>query len=125
MRGSRPIAAVAIGACAAWAALVIDAEADEPRMALAWNAPGACPDEASVRASVAQLLTGSSATVAGRADVSHAGERWQVVVTMNGGERRLEADSCRALADATALIVAMAVDPERVAANRIVRDAGP
>jgi hypothetical protein len=124
MRGWRAFAAAAIGACAAYLALVVHAEADERRIVLTWNAPSACPDEASVRASVAQLLAGSSATVEGRADVRQAGDRWQVVVTMNGGERRLEADSCRALADATALIVAMAVDPGRVAANRSARDAG-
>jgi hypothetical protein len=84
----------------------------------------ACPDEAAVRASVAGLLAGSSAAVDARAEVRRIGERWQVLLTMNGGERRLEADSCHALAEATALIVAMAVDPARVAANRIAREAG-
>ncbi len=123
MNRSRAVAAAALAAGAACVALVARAGADEPRVALTWSAPSGCPDEAAVRASVAQLLAGSSAAVEGRADVRRAGERWQVVVTMNGGERSLEADSCRALADATALIVAMAVDPARVAANRIARDA--
>src|SRR5580693_739877 len=124
MRGSRTAVATALAASAAFAAIALRAEADEPRVALAWKAPPACPDEATVRANVATLLAGSSATVDARAEVQRIGERWQVVVVMNGGERRLEADSCRALADATALIVALAVDPARVAANRSARDAG-
>jgi hypothetical protein len=90
---------------------------------LSWVAPVGCPDEASVRGDVQRLLSGSQASAAARADVTHTGDSWRVVVTMNGGERRLEAASCRALADATALIVAMAVDPARVVANRASRGA--
>jgi hypothetical protein len=125
MRGSWAVAAAAIGAGAASIVLGFRAEAEEPRLSIAWNAPSACPDETSVRANIAQLLAGSTAPVDARAEVHRAGERWSVVVRMNGGERRLDTDSCRALAEATALIVAMAVDPERVAANRSAQhDAG-
>ncbi len=93
-------------------------------MAVTWTAPPECPDEGAVRANVAQLLAGSPATGEARAVVNPRGDGWQVVVSMNGGERRLEASSCRALADAAALIIAMGVDPARVVANRGARDAG-
>jgi len=118
MRGSRTVAWGALAASVALAVRALPSAADDARIALVWRTPPGCPDEASVRADVARLLAGSSATGSARADVTHAGDSWRVVVAMNGGERRLEAGSCRALAEATALIVAMAVDPARVAANR-------
>ena len=121
MRASRAVASTALGACAACVALVVHAQPatnDEARVSLAWRAPAGCPDEASVRADVVRLLAGSQEPVIARADVERVGDSWRVVVAMNGGERRLEAGSCRAIAEATALIVAMAVDPARVAANR-------
>ena len=118
MRGSRTVAWGALAASVALAVRALPSAADDARIALVWRTPPGCPDEASVRADVARLLAGSSATGSARADVTHAGDSWRVVVAMNGGERRLEAGSCRALAEATALIVALAVDPARVAANR-------
>jgi len=126
----RAIAAAALVVTGSFAALAFRADAEEPAPsrppALAWTAPIACPAESLVQAHVAALLAGSTAPVAARAEVHRVGERWQVVVVMNGGERRLDADSCYALAEATALIVAMAVDPARVAANRLAAvDAGP
>jgi hypothetical protein len=127
MGTGRTVAATALVASALCAVLAgggLPASADEPRVSLTWNAPDVCPREATVRASLATLLAGSANAVDARADVRRLGERWEVVLVMNGGERRLEADSCRALADATALIIAMAVDPARVAANRTAPDAG-
>jgi hypothetical protein len=106
-------------------ALAAHAQSNEPHVALAWRAPDPCPTEASVRLEVARLLAGSSASGMADAEVMRAGTRWRVALSMNGGERHLEAASCKALADATALIVAMAVDPERVAANRAAPDASP
>jgi hypothetical protein len=114
-------------ACALSATALVQAQGEPiaaPHIALTWRAPEACPDEEAVRASVGRLLSGSTATVEGRAQATREGATWQVVLTMNGGERRLEGDSCYALAEATALIVAMAVDPERVVANRGAADAG-
>ena len=58
-----------------------------------------------------------------QADVINLGpERWGVHLVTNvdgtAGERSFEADSCVALATATALIVALAVDPVRASAAR-------
>jgi hypothetical protein len=127
MRATRAIAAAwGLGACAASVALAAAAQTEQPRatlITLHWTAPVGCPDELSVRDDVQRLLSGSQASGTARADVTHTGDSWRVVVSMNGGERRLEAASCRALADATALIVAMAVDPARVVANRASQSA--
>jgi hypothetical protein len=53
-----------------------------------------------------------------------AGAQWQVHLTTvregATGERVFESSSCRSVADATALIVALTIDPQRVAANRSV-----
>ena len=128
MRRASTAVSGALAALIGYAAFAAGARAEEPSLApalgLTWKAPVACPDEGSVRARIATLLAGSSATIEARAEARRSGERWQVVLVMNGGERRLEADSCFALADATALIVAMAADPARVAANRMSADAG-
>jgi hypothetical protein len=93
---------------------------------IAWDAPAGCPDEAYVRASVEQLLAGGGpvpAHVDARARVERgAGEQWRVRLTTvregATGERVVESGSCRSLADATALIVALTIDPERVAARQ-------
>jgi hypothetical protein len=94
-----------------------------------WRAPAECPDPSFVRDEIARLLAGSSAAsvrVDARADVTRAGSAWRVRLATGGGERTLEASSCRALAEATALILALAVDPARVAVNRAVASsAGP
>jgi len=129
MRASRAIASAALGASAAFVALVhAQSIGDIVRRPVTWRAPAGCPDEESVNADVARLLAGSKAPVDATADVQRMGASWRVVVSMNGGVRRLEASSCRALAEATELIVAMAVDPVRVARNRVsqvgVADAG-
>jgi hypothetical protein len=89
---------------------------------LAWNAPDGCPPRDAVLAEVSRVLGGSTSrrsTV--RADVARlAPERWAVhlVTDVEGtaGERSFEADSCVALASATALIVAWTVDPLRASA---------
>jgi hypothetical protein len=119
------MASAAVGACTACVALVVRAQpaADVARRPLTWRAPAGCPDEASVNADVAGLLAGSNAPLRANAEVEHVGGSWRVVVSMNGGVRRLEATSCRALAEATELIVAMAVDPVRVARNRSAQGA--
>ena len=100
---------------------------------LRWGAPAGCPDGSYVEAEIARLLAGSDAparTLDAQADVTRGSNgRWHVrLLTRSGGaggeagsgERSLDAASCKALADASALIVAMAVDPARVAANQAV-----
>lgn len=91
-------------------------------VSLEWNAPAECPARSYVLSELARQLEGATLTpekrITARADVRRGeGQRWHLrLVTESGeqrGDRTLEAESCRAAADATALIVAMAVDPSR------------
>ncbi|MGH7286071.1 MAG: hypothetical protein ACRELY_31505 [Polyangiaceae bacterium] len=90
---------------------------------LSWNAPDGCPSRDAVMSDVARILGATTTHHASvRADVTELGpERWSVhlVTTVDGapGERSLEANSCEAVASATALIVAWTVDPARARAQ--------
>ena len=98
---------------------------DPQGIAVRWVAPPGCPDEAFVRAEVARLLAGSRAP-ADRLEASAevavaAAGGWRVHLRTHSatadGERVLGGESCRAIAETTALIVAMAVDPDQATAN--------
>ncbi len=90
---------------------------------LTWDAPAECPDSKYLRAEVETLLAGAPPTLVGvtaRAEVHHRDDgSWTVRLRTDRegtvGERSLEADSCRSLADATALVVALTIDPAHVA----------
>ena len=92
---------------------------------LSWQAPAECPDETHVRRAVEQLLGEGPpppAHVSAHAVVEHTSSgHWNVRLTTvrDGapGERVVESESCQSLADATALILALTIDPERVAAR--------
>lgn len=102
--------------------------ADDPFaevFALAWDAPPDCPSRARVEAEVVRLLGGAVAVPRGgavqaRALVAHE-QQWSVSITTHNagqtGRRFIEASSCQDLADATALIVALMIDPDAVAAH--------
>jgi hypothetical protein len=93
-----------------------------PPVELAWEAPRGCPDAARILGEIARLLATTqpgphrkrvraSAQPRRTAD---GGWRLQLVIRDDGGEtaRRTLADrSCAVIADATALIVAIAIDP--------------
>jgi hypothetical protein len=122
-------APLAAGIAAALVAVVVapDARAQSAAFAVSWDAPGAdCPDEAYVRGAVQRLLGGDApgaAHVDTHARVERvAGGTWRVRLTTlregATGERVIESSSCKSLADATALIVALAIDPQRVATNQ-------
>ena len=82
---------------------------------LAWHAPAGCPDQASVVAAVQGLVTTvPPEALHVTATVHEEGERWTVALVLSGaasGTRTLRAKSCPAVARATALIVALALDP--------------
>lgn len=86
-----------------------------------WEAPPGCPDQAWVQAQIAGLLaqaparTGEAPRVSLRVERLPAG-RWRLdatITTRDGqGHRRLEGDRCEALAEAAALLTAIAAAPE-------------
>ena len=97
----------------------------EGSLDIAWLAPEGCPSAESVSSEIDELLGGAAGTRAGehlsvRAMVAR-GERWLVTLeTQTGaasGHRSIEATSCQGLASATALIVALMIDPDAVAAH--------
>jgi hypothetical protein len=89
-------------------------------VSITWTAPSECPTPADLSASVGQLLGRPPALPEGRAlEVKARAERKQArlwlgsVETRYGstvGNRAFEAESCRAAADATALIVALMIE---------------
>jgi hypothetical protein len=92
---------------------------------LTWNAPVDCPTRDEVTVEITRLLSASAESrveVTARADVSHDQEnRWHARLSVRTrdahSERTLDAESCPAIASATAVIVALAVEggmPDRV-----------
>jgi hypothetical protein len=91
-------------------------------LVLEWSAPAGCPSEAGVRQRIETILgrpPRAMTPVAASAVARRTAEgRWEVSLVVRGpgegvaGRRRFDAESCDAAADATALIVALMVDPE-------------
>ncbi len=102
------------------------AEGSTGLVELEWVAPDGCPDAAYVEAATERLAPGLG-TVGGPYLHAHADVRreksglWRVEIRTAGpegaGRRTVTAESCSALADAAALILALAIDPDRVAAT--------
>jgi hypothetical protein len=96
-----------------------------PRVSFSWKAPKECPDEAYVRGEIERLLrrpleAAAREPLAARARVSRDKRGvWHMKLDTKGpagpGERTLEGDTCEGLGRATALIVALAIDPAAVA----------
>lgn len=95
--------------------------AQTPTFSLAWDAPTQCPSQAYVRSAVEPLVAGARSSaphVDARARVGRcAGDSWCVrLTTVRDGttaERVVQSTSCRSLAEATAVILAVTIDPER------------
>jgi len=89
-----------------------------------WDAPEECLSQQQVQAEIARLVGGDiqlhEGELEAKATVSH-GRLWSAdLMTQHLGQtgyRRIEAPSCKAAADAIALIVALLIDPDAVAAN--------
>lgn len=83
---------------------------------LSWSAPEGCASRTSVLSDVAGLVASPpSEPLYVQATVRRtASQSWSVTLTMTGaveGKRSLEAGSCSAVAQAAAMIIALAVDP--------------
>jgi hypothetical protein len=102
---------------------------DGSRVTVEWIAPSPCPDGAVLDAKIARLLAGSAAVGARRLRARAVVTRdpngpWRVDLSTEGpttqGHRSVTAETCQVAADVVALILALAVDPGRVA-----RDGAP
>lgn len=103
---------------AAWLAPADD-EVAKDRATIEWIAPDVCPTDADVDALAERLLLAADGTIAARAEiVAHAG-RFALALTIDGEARTFEADECAALAQLTALLVALAADPLAVAQQAV------
>lgn len=102
------------------------ASAHEPGLRFEWHAPQGCPSRQAVLEQAEKLL-GRSLTVitpvelALEAHVTRPGESWQLDVLQRSSTgtraRSVKAASCQELADATALFMALAVDPSLAASG--------
>lgn len=95
---------------------------------LRWSAPASCPAQRDVLEQVSRLLGGARVAAAGvrvSASVREQAGVWRAELETRRAEsvsaRTIEAESCVALADATALFVALLLDPEAAPE----RDAAP
>jgi len=87
--------------------------------AVVWNAPPQCPVQATVEASIAELAgrVPLAEEIRIRAEVQRRVEDWELRLTTATGrapttrEQVFHADTCESLADATALLVAVLMDP--------------
>lgn len=95
----------------AWLVLVL-----VPQVQLEWRAPAECPQLEDVRARVDRSMARDAAgTIAARGEVVATGDRerpWalrlRLAASSGTAERELDGRSCEALADAAALMIAMA-----------------
>jgi len=110
----------------AWASLITGRLlAEVPDLALDWNAPADCPSRKDVLDEVQQLLGGAprsapSRPLAAAVDVRRdAASTWSAELqTSDQGRRTLRGESCAAIASATAIVLALAIDPEALSRAR-------
>jgi len=102
----------------AWARAAA-AEPAEAALRLSWAAPEECPSEEAVHAEVLRLAgvtTRPGGALEARAAVERDGDGWRLELTTRfdgaAGERRLTATTCRALAEAAELTLALILNPE-------------
>lgn len=96
--------------------------------AVQWEAPPGCPDDAALESRIAALVGDATIVTPATAKVQQHGDRYEVelVTWIDGGSQRraLAATSCDALADAVAVVIAVALDPIQAAETpRIVQSA--
>ena len=101
------------------------APVSQAALTFSWQAPSGCPSRDDLRAEIARLLGGDirvpqDGDIKARAVVAH-GQTWSLAIETElagrPGQRSIEAASCQDLADATALIIALMIDPDAVAAH--------
>ncbi|AKF05680.1 hypothetical protein [Sandaracinus amylolyticus] len=118
--GSTFVLAIVLGGATAPCAHAQRTSAD----VLTWSAPVGCPARDAVASEVDRLLGAHArrdATIRVRARIVRRGTQLELEIetsTPEGeGARTIGGTSCEGLAQAAALVIAMAIDPEAVAAN--------
>src|SRR5258708_36351590 len=115
------------------------ARAAPPAIDLDWRAPSGCPDRATVRRYVEEMLgrdDGSASSLSARGSAQRtAADRWTADLalrTSSGADatRSFEGPSCEAVSRAAALVMALAIHPNEPpppppAEETADRDAGP
>lgn len=115
-RASGTLAAALVSAATA------SAHAVPGRFELSWSAPDGCPSSARVEQRVGRILNrppvvreGEVLLVRARVGPPEREQRWRVEIETDNGQREssrsLDAASCEELADATALLVAILIEP--------------
>lgn len=105
----------------------------EPSLTLDWQAPAGCPSRAEVVAELERVLpeqgpipSEGRGRVHAQVEVVEQGDRWQVELTLTsqqGQEQRsFAAERCSLAADATVLVIAVAIDPVATARARVTPD---
>lgn len=128
--------AVAVGLVAAtWhGAACAQAAPESPAgVQIAWQGPADCDRGDAVRAKVARLLGGSAHSGAGIkvfVTVQHEKSGRYVAVletasTAGGGKKRLEGESCDAIALASSVVIALSLDPNASLDAEAPEDAAP
>ncbi len=127
VRSVGALATLRLSCAAALALTLVSAtrvEGASPRsLELDWSAPSDCPNEDALRAAIERLLGYSLEPDAASHVYAHAFVfrpetgplELHLAITEPGGrpnERRIASQSCAELADAAALIIALAIDPE-------------
>jgi hypothetical protein len=122
----------AIAAQCSWPARAAAAEPAAPPLRLEWHAPAGCPDrehaQAAIAAALGKPLPPRDEPAVVRVQIAQREDgQWNADIWMYGadgsGERSFAGASCAHVADAAALIVAMALDPS-AAPERADSDAG-
>lgn len=106
-----------------WGALLVlafvpRAFADETE-GLAWSAPAECPTGEEVRRAIFEHLPEGAAELRGEVVIEASPRGYRARLTLEGdegGTRELEAESCRSVARAVALVIALSVDPSAAVA---------
>jgi hypothetical protein len=100
-------------AAATWLASIV---AGEPSvLELEWTAPSECPDADDVRARLEVYLGDDAVPSSHRAVgvVEADADGWRLQLEIDGQLRELRSRHCEALADAAAVVLSLAMDPER------------
>lgn len=108
--GCSPLLVSPFGLAVLWFAA--PARAESP-LSLTWAAPKECPVRESVVLAVERLITKPPLKpLVATAIVEKRDERYGADIRTPGGERHLDGESCRAVSEAVAMVLALAIDPE-------------